>query len=78
MREPQPLTFSISRVGAFCGAAPYLLRHQAMPKIAGILMFPPMLPGPSLSAIASTTLAGKGRASRVSRGCAPRAVLWSR
>jgi hypothetical protein len=37
-------------MGAFCEAASYLLRHRAAPKIAGILMFPPMLPGPSRSA----------------------------
>lgn len=52
------LTFSISWLGAFSVAAPYLLRHQALPRIAGILMFPVMLLGPSLSSIALTRILG--------------------
>jgi len=52
------LTFSISWLGAFSVAAPYLLRHQAVPRVAGILMFPVMLLGPSLSSIALTRIVG--------------------
>jgi membrane protease YdiL (CAAX protease family) len=52
------LTFSISWLGAFSVAAPYLLRHQTPPRIAGILMFPVMLLGPSLSSIALTRMVG--------------------
>jgi membrane protease YdiL (CAAX protease family) len=52
------LTFSISWLGAFSVAAPYLWRHQTLPGIAGILMFPVMLLGPSLSSIALTRIVG--------------------
>jgi membrane protease YdiL (CAAX protease family) len=50
------LTFSISWIGAFAVAAPYLLRHRPVPKIAGILMFPVMLVGPCFSSILLTRL----------------------
>ena len=50
------LTFFISWLGAFLVAAPRLLRGQPLPKLTGILMFPAMLVGPSLSGILLTRL----------------------
>lgn len=48
------LTFAISWCAAFCVAAPHLLRHEALPQLTGILMFPAMLLGPSVSGILLT------------------------
>ena len=45
------LTFAMSWLGAIAVAAPHLSRHKPIPKMTGILMFPIMLLGPSLTAI---------------------------
>jgi hypothetical protein len=70
------LTFTISWLGAFAVAAPHLLRHKSLPKITGILMFPAMLLGPSLSRVFLTGIvAGKtglrDRSSRLLRARVP-------
>lgn len=55
------LTFVISWAGALGVAAPALLRGQAASNFSGILMFPAMLLGPSISGIVMTGIVG-GRA----------------
>jgi uncharacterized protein len=54
------LTFTISWLDALAVAAPNLLHHEPLRKITGILMFPAMLLGPSISGILLTgIIAGK-------------------
>src|SRR5215467_1939897 len=62
-------TFFISWLGAFLLVAPRVFRGESIPKFAGLMMFPIMLLGPSISGVSLTWLfdGGSGLGSFFSR-----------
>ena len=73
------MTFAISWAGALAVAAPALLRGQAVSNFSGILIFPAMLLGPSVSGLVMTGIVSgkdgvKDLFARMGRGRVP--VRW--
>lgn len=58
------LTFLLSWSAALLVAAPHVWRHEALPELTGILMFPAMLVGPSVSGVVLTWQADGANALR--------------
>jgi membrane protease YdiL (CAAX protease family) len=58
------LAFALSWCGALAVAAPHLLRHEPLPKMTGIAMFPAMLLGPCVSGLVMTYLVDGSRGVR--------------
>ncbi len=52
------VTFAISWTAALLVAAPALLRHQGIPKMTGLMMFPAMLAGPAFAGVFLTAVSG--------------------
>jgi uncharacterized protein len=69
------LTFTISWMGALAVAAPRLVRHEPLPTITGILMFPAMLLGPSIAGVVLTARdGGKSAVRRLFSRMSPRTI----
>lgn len=66
------LTFTLSWLAALAVAAPHLLRHETLPKLTAILMFPGMLVGPLVSGLLLTRLVdGPGALAALARRMNP-------
>ncbi len=67
------LTFGISWTSALVVAAPLLVRGLAIPKLTGLMMFPAMLLGPVLAAVAMTAMVE----GRTGLGALRRRIFWT-
>lgn len=72
------LTYSISWAGALCFIAPYRLHGEPVPKFTGLMMFPVMLLGPSLTGLFMTgrTQGAAGLRGLFRRMIPPRTGQW--